>query len=239
MVFFSLSASKRSPYILPVAPAVALLAAAVLERLMTGRLAGWRALAARSLHVLLGALLVATGVGLVVAGPWLDDPGAALYRALHFTAAAFLFAGALVLVGAATVRWRRALASWVLVVGLGTVYLAASATALPAADVFKSHRPFCEAIRSHVGPQAPLHGFHEWRWRASYSYYTGRPIPNIESDRALVDYWHRPGTRLPHRRARKVGRRHAQASDRSDRAARRARDRKQPRLRLLQSRGQT
>jgi hypothetical protein len=80
----------------------------------------------------------------------------------------------------------------VLVLALGIVYLAASATALPAADVFKSHRPFCEAIRAHVGPSAALHGFHEWRWRASYSYYTGRPIPNIESDTALVDYWQRP-----------------------------------------------
>jgi hypothetical protein len=42
-----------------------------------------------------------------------------------------------------------------------------------------------------VGPETPLRGFHDWRWRASYSYYGRRPIPNIETDEALEAYWGR------------------------------------------------
>jgi len=192
VAFFSLSASKRSPYILPVAPAVALLASSVLERLMTARLAGARARVARSLHALLGGLLVAAGFVLAVLGPRVDDPGGTVYRAAQVTAVAFALAGLVVLVGAATARGNRARATWLLVAALGLVYTVAAARALPAADAFKSHRPFCEAIRTHVAPGVPLYGFHEWSWRASYSFYTGRPIPNLESDAALIETWRRP-----------------------------------------------
>ena len=49
-----------------------------------------------------------------------------------------------------------------------------------------------EAPRLEPVPDQPLRGFHEWRWRASYSFYTGRPIPNIESAEALREYWSDP-----------------------------------------------
>jgi 4-amino-4-deoxy-L-arabinose transferase-like glycosyltransferase len=191
VVFFSLSASKRSPYILPVAPAVSVLVAGVAERWLAGRPGGWRAYAGLSLHVVLGLGLVGGSLALAAGAPWLAEPIPAVERATRTMAVVLGLAGLLALGGAwAGRRWRAAPPAG-LVAALVAVYLAASASALPAANAFKSHRALCEAIRSHVRPEQPLRGFHEWRWRASYSFYTGRPIPNIETAEELRDYWHR------------------------------------------------
>jgi len=40
-----------------------------------------------------------------------------------------------------------------------------------------------------VPPEAPLRGFHVWKWRASYSFYSGRSVPNLESVEAFQRYW--------------------------------------------------
>ena len=96
------------------------------------------------------------------------------------------------LLASAVGRRRRAAGSAALLGAVYAVYLTAAATALPAANEIKSHRSLCAAIREHVGSDRPVRGFHEWRWRASYSYYTGRPIPNIESVELLQEYWSRP-----------------------------------------------
>jgi 4-amino-4-deoxy-L-arabinose transferase-like glycosyltransferase len=191
VLFFSLSASKRSPYILPLAPAVAILVAGVAERWLEGRLEGWRALVARLLHGALGVGIVAAAVILVAGAPWLDPPSPTLERALQWMVLYFALGGFVILAGLAASRRFRMAAPATLLAAIVTIYLAASATALPAADAFKSHRPLCEEILSHVPSDKPLRGFHEWRWRASYSYYTGRPVPNIESFEDLERYWGR------------------------------------------------
>jgi hypothetical protein len=101
-------------------------------------------------------------------------------------------AGLLALAGIFAARRRPIAAPAALLVAVVAVYLAASGSALPAANAFKSHRSLCQSIRAHVGPDDHLRGFHSWRWRASYSFYTGRSIPNLETIDELRDYWARP-----------------------------------------------
>ena len=193
IVFFSLSASKRSPYILPIAPAVAVLAAAVVDRT---RVRGWRARVGRIVLALLGVVLLGAGIALAAAlvldvgAQWVDQ-APELARAAKTMAAVFLSCGLLALGGVAAARRHAGLAPAAAVIALAVVYLAAAAGALPAANAVKSHRALCEAIVAEVGPDDPLRGFHEWRWRASYSYYSGRSIPNLDSTEALAEYWGR------------------------------------------------
>ncbi len=191
VVFFSFSASKRSPYILPVAPAMAILVSGIAERWLADGCGRWRTRLTRLLHAVLG-LVFAAGGALLVAGSWIPDPPEALERPAQLLGATSLAGGLLVLGALLAQRRRRILASAALLGTVGALYLVASAAVLPAANTFKSHRPLSESIVARVGPDQPLRGFHQWRWRASYSYYTGRPIPNIESREALREYWARP-----------------------------------------------
>jgi hypothetical protein len=184
VIFFSLSPSKRSPYILPVAPAVAWLAASVADRWVDGRGGSLRAAWLRGLLLTLGAACLGSALSLVRNPdvPTLIDPS------VGWSFVALLGAVGLLALGGALLARRRALGTLLLVPGL--LYLGASA-ALPAIDGFKSHRGFCRAMRRHVGPQDPLAGFHAWRWRAGYSYYSGRRIPNLETTAELREYWSR------------------------------------------------
>jgi 4-amino-4-deoxy-L-arabinose transferase-like glycosyltransferase len=192
VLFFSLSASKRSPYILPIAPAVAVLVAGVADRWLAGRLGRWRAYAAGTLVSLFGLVLVVGAVVLAAGSPWVPEPGPEIERAIRTMVAVLCIAGASTLAAVFAARRRPIAAPLALLLAIVAVYLAASGSALPAANAFKSQRTFCEAIRSHVGPDEPLRGFHAWRWRASYSFYTGRPIPHIETVDELRAYWNRP-----------------------------------------------
>jgi len=192
VVFFSLSSSKRSPYILPAAPAVSLLVSGVVERWLALDLARWRVRALLALQCALGLGLLAAGALLAVGVPGLPQLPPEGAAAVRVTAAAFLLGGGLMLGGLLAAGRRTLLAPAAAVLALALVYAGAAAFALPAADAFKSARPLCEAIRSHVGPHAPLRGFHDWRWRAGYSFYLGRPIQNLETLDELREYWSRP-----------------------------------------------
>lgn len=188
IVFFSASASKRSPYILPVAPAVAVLAAALGERWLEGRLGRWRTVAARLLLAALGLLLL-TGAYALTFG-LVRIPTEALESASRATAALLLAGGIAVLAG---IRWRRGFAAASALFGfVVAIYLLAATFVLPAFDAVKSHRPLCEAVNGHVAADQPLYGYRLWRWRASYSYYSGRKIRSLDSAEELWEYWNRP-----------------------------------------------
>jgi 4-amino-4-deoxy-L-arabinose transferase-like glycosyltransferase len=186
VVFFSLSASKRSPYILPVAPAVAILAAAPVERLICGTLDRARETAVRTMLALSGGLFLASAFyvsGWVIdAYPEIELPG----RSLTLLAAA---GGVALLAG--TMLWNRwpMAAPSAFAATLLALYLVAGAWALPAANAYKSARPFCIKVRSLVGSEAPLRSYRFWRWRASYQYYSDRTIENIDSPEELRRYW--------------------------------------------------
>jgi len=188
--FFSLSASKRSPYILPVAPAVALLVAGFADRWLAGTAGRWRSMLSATLHALFGVLFLAAGF-LLVSGSSPVEPPAGLERPAQWLGATCLAGGLAVLVALFAFRGRRIVAAVALFVTVGVVYLVASAAVFPAANPYKSHRALAQSIRAHVAPDQPLRGFHEWDWRASYSYYLGRPVPNLDSPERLREYWSR------------------------------------------------
>jgi len=193
VIFFSLSASKRSPYILPVAPAVALLVSGLAESWVRGKLGRWRTMLAMGIQfgLAIGLVGLAWVVGTHPRLPGRGDP--AIDAAVLLTCVVSL-AGGMVVAGCLVSPWRKRFLTPVLLFwAITCLYLVASARLLPAANSLKSHRPMCESIRAHVSPDQPLRGFHEWRWRAGYSYYLGRSIANLESREALSDYWRGPG----------------------------------------------
>jgi len=192
VVFFSLSASKRSPYILPAAPAAAILASAVYERWADGRLDRRRRALALALVLALGLVLL---VGAAVAAAMLDRrlSSPPELRRAGVIGATLLAAGGLAIVAGASIPWRRRLAAGLALLGFTLAsYVVAAALVLPPLDAIKSHRPFCEAIRREVPAAAPLHGYRLWRWRAAYSFYSGRRVRSLESAAELTRYWSRP-----------------------------------------------
>ncbi len=190
VAFFSLSASKRSPYILPVAPPVAILVSGPALRWWDRKLgAGPRALALALVATVASGLLL--GAYLARFDLRLQEIGTTIGRSLD-QLALLLLVGGLLLFASLIPSWRQRFAAPCALLGvLAATYLISAMAFLPVADRFKSHRPFCELVRERVAEDRPLRGFHEWKWRASYSYYTGRAVPNLADDTELQAYWGR------------------------------------------------
>ena len=190
MVFFSLSRSKRSPYVLPIAPAVAILAAEVAVAYAEDRLTRARRGAFLAVAWTFAVLLVLVGGGI------------GLYAVLHHPefasaakpVAAASLAAAVVLLGALTIgRFRRGVAvPAALATAFGLVFLVASMTVLPALDAAKSARPFCAEIERRAGAGDEIASFDFWNWRAEYAYYLGRPLTRISGAEALEEAWRGP-----------------------------------------------
>jgi 4-amino-4-deoxy-L-arabinose transferase-like glycosyltransferase len=184
MVFFSLSGSKRSAYLMPVAPAVALLAASVVERLFMDRLgAGRRRLILGLLSVSSLALLAAGVAAFGLRGRYPDH---ALPLAIASVA---LILGALVILVSLLSRNREKRASLSFLAVLVVLQLALAGWLMPYANVFKSARGFAEQTADVVGTDA-VSGYRLWIWRADYAYYLGRRIDRIQSPREAVRVWH-------------------------------------------------
>jgi 4-amino-4-deoxy-L-arabinose transferase-like glycosyltransferase len=187
VVFFSLSDSKRSPYILPVAPAVAILASDVLERIWAGAgISRLRAVWSGSLAAVVSGALLAGGLFVLLRGSALPIPPS-LVPMSRSAAAVLAVAGAAVLASLA-LRPRRAVAA--VFAALFGLYAFTGLAALPAVNAVKSSRSFCDqvaAIQRSTG--AELFSFGLWEWRASYIYYLGRNVPNLTEPAALVALW--------------------------------------------------
>lgn len=189
IALFSLSPSKRSVYILPVAPAVAVLVSGLLERVSAGLVERWRA---RAVSVVLAAL----GVILVGAGLWgyarFDERWPELGGVAFPVVALSVVAGALLV----ATPWLPARARLAGPAALGAyaiaLYAWAAIAVLPALDRYKSSRPFARAVNAIVAPGEPLRAWHAWRWRARYIYYTDRPIRQFRDLDELREYWERP-----------------------------------------------
>ncbi|MDH3402116.1 MAG: glycosyltransferase family 39 protein [Acidobacteriota bacterium] len=187
LVFFSLSESKREPYMLPVAPAVAWLAAWLLDESVAGRLRRWQAVAGTAVCGLLGAILLLAGAGALWPGT-IEAPG--LETALLLTGSLLAVAGAAVLVTIALRRTRRwapaaAWAAYSLFLLFVGVYLHRVANPL------KSHRPLAaELERAQPADSVLFSYFGRYRTvRGGYPYYLGRSIPDLADEERLRAAW--------------------------------------------------
>ena len=190
--FFSLSESKRAPYILPIAPAVAVLAAGVVDRWLSAvwdrRPARWQATAA---FIFLASLISSTSIYLL--GPWLKSRPEVPYH-LDWVANGLgiwlLMSSLVIWAGISSARKAPSLAPGAL---FGTVlgfYLLAAVWALPAADSNKSARGFSSEVAERIGRQDhTLAAYNFWDWRAGYSYYMSRSIENLKDREQLETFW--------------------------------------------------
>lgn len=189
LFFFSLSPSKRSAYMLPLAPAVAILASGVAERVLNRALGRARETIYLGLNAAIGALLIACGFVLrarvLPSYPDLVPEGRALV--------VLLVGGGVAILGALVGRTRYLTVPTALFSFVICVYLLASVVILPSIDAYKSARPFCERVGALVGGDRQLASFRFWDWRASYTFYAHRPIRNLASLESLRDYWQDSG----------------------------------------------
>jgi len=188
IVLFSLSASKRSAYILPVAPAAAVLASGVAERFLGGRLGRPRTRATVGLLAALGIAALLAAIAL-----WREQVPRYPDLATEIRAVAILLAcgGATVVAAVVLMRRARPAGATALFSMVVVLYGLAAVAVLPAVDAHKSARPFCERVASVVGPDLPLRSFGFWEWRGAYAFYLARPIPNLETAAELRAYWDR------------------------------------------------
>jgi 4-amino-4-deoxy-L-arabinose transferase-like glycosyltransferase len=190
VTFFSLSRSKRSPYVLPIAPAVAILAAEVAVAYAEDRLTRARRTAFLWISWVLAILLILAGIGVVLFAIFHHPELASAARPLG---AAALAGGVVLAVALSLRRFRSGIAvPAALATAFALFYLIASATALPALDDAKSARPFCEAVAARSEPGDDVVSFDFWNWRAEYAYYLGRPLRPISGAPALKEAWDGP-----------------------------------------------
>ena len=191
IAFLSLSQSKRNDYLLPAAAAAAVLVSGPLVRwvdggpLSRGRRAWVTAVLAGLAVVSLAFAFALIGVAPAKA-PVLATPGR--------WAAGALASGAILLV-LALLRGRRRRA---LIAAWGTFaafYLVAAAALLPAADTFKSARPFCRELAARVPAGEPVATYRFWQWRAEYTFYGDRSFESLQSPEALGTWARRAGRR--------------------------------------------
>lgn len=187
VIFFSLADSKRAPYILPIAPAVAVLAASIVDRWSTRKLLPHARIAASVAFASMIAALLGGGVYGVFfnAGA---SPG--LRWHILLLGLFFLIAGGSLLGWLAFHRLARQWLPSALFVVIVVFYVVAVAEILPAADSVKSARDFSVAMDDTVdAADGAVASYGLWNWRAEYAFYAGRTIPNLEEPELLVSFW--------------------------------------------------
>ncbi len=203
IAFFSLSQSKRAPYILPIAPAVAFLAAGVVERLAftTSYRRAARTAAVVALSVLASIFLLA---GLAVISPWVEIPPP-LAPSVITWGLILLLTGVTAIVGLIRGRGGATFAPLALLLGLSLSYLIAASWTLPAVNPWKSARGLADDVTSTLATTGgELVSYRFWKWRAGYSFYAQRSIRNLQTQPDLEAFWGLSGPALilveePHR----------------------------------------
>ena len=189
IAFFSMSESKRAPYILVVAPAVAALASGVVERWVFGNDLEPKARAAARLALAtLAIVLSAVGIG-GIALVGIDLPSE-LRPAASVVGALMVMTGLVIGWGLVARSRHPGVAPIGLLCGFASLYLVAAVWALPAADPIKSARHFStEMNRVLEEADGTVASFLFWNWRSGYSYYGNRSIPGLQEPDELKRYW--------------------------------------------------
>ncbi len=187
LVFFSLSESKREPYLMPIAPAVAWLAAWLFDELHAGNLRRWQAAATAAVCGFLGAVLLLGGTALLLPGV-VDAAGHELAKGL--LGAALVLAGGVILGSVALRRTRRdsPLVVWA-TFALFLVFIAVYAH--PMANPAKSHRPIAAELARELPAGSHLFSyFVRYRTvRGGYPYYLGYSVPDLPDEERLRAQW--------------------------------------------------
>ncbi len=187
LLFFSLSDSKREPYMLPAAPAIAWLAAGVTERLVAGCLGRWSRMLLLTAVASLGLLLTLAALALPQIAQRMELP-AGLSVPLSSTVIAFL--GGIVLFPLLQHRTRR-FAPIALAGAFAGLYLLIALHLHTAVDPVKSSRELAERLRRELPRGAvltsylPLNG----HVRGGYAFYLERSIPNAVTVAELESHW--------------------------------------------------
>jgi len=186
VVFFSLADGKRSPYILPIAPAVAALAASVFDRWSTRALVPRARIAASAAIVLMIAALLGGGIY----GMFFDTGAPQALQGEVFLLGIFLFvAGGSLLVWLASHRDSRRFAPTALLLVVVASYVVTVTQVLPAADSVKSARGFSAAMAETVdATDGTVASYGLWSWRAEYAFYGRRIIPSLRESE-LLSFW--------------------------------------------------
>jgi 4-amino-4-deoxy-L-arabinose transferase-like glycosyltransferase len=180
--FFSVSEAKQAKYLLPLLPPLAIL---------VGR---WAAEAqpkpSRELLVAALALLVALSAATIAALLVLPErlPGTT-------RAAVAGVLPALALLGAAAAHWKRRPAAVALIAASVLVTaLAAQLSLVPALEDYKSPRTLVDAAAA-LGHPVAIHGI-AYRQTGGLVFYSGGPLPLLESSEAFHEYMAAPEPRL-------------------------------------------
>lgn len=188
IAFFSLSDSKRAPYILPVAPAIAVLVASVIEAWSCRNLPRPALRAARGAFAGLGAILAVAGLYALWTAPSQVPPD--LATVLQWGGGLLAATGVVVASGVAVYRRVPVLAPAGLLIGMVGLCLTASIWVLPEVDPMKSARTFSSKLEDLLeAKQGTLASYGMWRWRGEYAYYLGASIRGLESRAAVREFW--------------------------------------------------
>ncbi|HEY2293170.1 MAG TPA: glycosyltransferase family 39 protein [Thermoanaerobaculia bacterium] len=191
LVFFSVSAAKRSVYILTMYPAMALLVGAGLD-LAAAEWPRWRRAVAVPLGIVAGlTLLIAAALPFVGR----RQPETALLGGMSF---AWGLVGVLLplLVGAGVAWWAArsgavSRAAAALAVGMALTGLAMAIYALPRFDLFKSARGLSRILVARMAPGEPYTIYP--RLDSTFLFYTHRYCVDIDSEETLRKTLSRPG----------------------------------------------
>lgn len=194
-LFFTLSGSRRSYYLLPLFPAAALL----VGKMWSDRIAQrekWGSLYAEV--ILPGGLLAlvfAAAAALLFFRPEFLRPYEVFPLGLHGTAALLSAVG----LTAGTILFARgkgtaAVVTFLLVIGAGEIYY--NEVAVPEMETYRGLRPFCGKINAMEIPRERLAVLHQWRQGNLYFYLKQIPIRRIEQPKAALAFLSDPENHL-------------------------------------------
>ena len=187
-IFFSLSESKRAPYILPLAPAVAILASGVFERLSADRLTAIsRRLAVCGLAVI-AMIFIAAGPAMMI---YKSEIPPELMNLALILACVLGLVGIFIASGILFQRLPPLTSPISLLTGITAIYLVVVTLVFPAINPYKSERGFTDRLFDELKtyPDASVATYRFSDRHAGYVYYAQRNILSLKTSEELALFW--------------------------------------------------
>lgn len=188
-VFFSIPASKKSYYILPIYPALVVIAAWVFSNLISRNFSGNKVeRACGALCEVVGTLLVLTGLTLPFMSDYLFNKFEKLSKysdhisQLMIAAALAVFLGIIMAYCATTRRWKIVAMSCFLAVSFS---FAIHVSLTDDLNAYKGDREFCEAISDRIKPDDEIYTY-AMGGQPVYRYYMDRHVERLINPQYLI-----------------------------------------------------